>query len=73
LTRPVVLMLTNGLMHAGCPASASAPEGPRLSAADFGVPVRFVPQKTRALDRARAMAGAMLLVAIGAVIFYVFG
>ena len=73
LTRPVVLMLTNGLMHEGCPRSAAAPEGPRMSADDFGVPVRFVPQKTRALDRARAMAGAMLLVAIGAVIFYVFG
>ena len=70
LTRPVVLMLTNGLMHAGCPASATAPEGQQPSAADFGVPMHFVPQKTRALDRARAIAATMSLVAIAAVIFY---
>jgi len=70
LTRPVVLMLTNGLMHAGCPASATAPEGPRPSAADFGVPMHFVPQRTRALDRARAIAATMSFVAITAVIFY---
>ena len=73
LTRPVVLMLTNGLMHAGCPTSATAPEGPRLSAADVGVPVHFVPQKTRALERATLLAAATSLVAIAAAIFYLFG
>jgi hypothetical protein len=73
LTRPVVLMLTNGLMHAGCPASATAPEGPRLSAADSGSPVHFVPQKTRALERASRLTAAAALVATAAAIFYFFG
>jgi hypothetical protein len=73
LTRPVVLMLTNGLMHAGCPRSAAAPAGPRMDADDFGVPVQFVPQKTRALDRASRLAAVTSLVAIAAVIFYLFG
>jgi hypothetical protein len=73
LTRPVVLMLTNGLMHAGCPRSAAAPEGPPTSADAFGVPASFVPQKTRALDRASRLAAATLLVAIAVGIFYLFG
>ena len=59
LTRPVVLMLTNGLMHAGCPRTSSMPAPSAAQTADFGAPESFVPQKTRAMKRARLIAAAM--------------
>ena len=59
LTRPVVLMLTNGLMHAGCSRTSVMPAPPATEAGGFGAPESFVPQKTRAMKRARLIAAAM--------------
>ena len=64
LTRPVVLMLTNGLMHAGCSRTSDMPAPPSTGGA--GMPQSFVPQKVRALKRARVIAAALTVLAIAA-------
>jgi hypothetical protein len=65
LVRPIVLMLSNGYRHAWFQrqAAALAPlpvpvdEGPA-----FGPPEAFVPQKVRALKRARIIAAVLAAV-----------
>jgi hypothetical protein len=59
LTRPVVLMLNYGFMHAYFQhhPDVSAP-APAVEPSDFGTPQLFVPQKVRAMWRAAALAGA---------------
>ena len=70
LARPVILLLSNGLLHLGDAAAAQAP------AADadgrFGTPSRFVPQKEaakRRLLQGAASLAAILLVLLGWVAF----
>jgi hypothetical protein len=59
LTRPLVLMLTNGnAQHWFQQQQDSDPPAMRLP--DFGVPARFIPQKTIALRRLRLIAVAIL-------------
>ena len=63
LTRPAVLMLTNGLLY---PYLASHPgeAAPRFKAVtEFGVPARFVPQRLRAARRAFWVAVAAIAAA----------
>ena len=58
LARPVVVMLSHGWMHAwfhGRP-DVQAPRG--LQSADFGAPQTFVPQKIKAMQRAKLLAAA---------------
>jgi hypothetical protein len=59
LTRPLVLMLSNGYLHLSPDASAQRPEGP--PGADFGAPSMFVPQKALARRRMAMTAGARVL------------
>ena len=76
LTRPVVLMLTNGFMHAGMPREARMPAAPPDAAARFGEPEQFVPQKIRALRRAKVIAIAAAcasLTTLAAALLYLFG
>jgi hypothetical protein len=64
LARPVVIMLSNGFMHAYFqkhPDMAAPP--PRVNPSDFGHPEVFIPQKTRAKKRAAILSA--VLVAIG--------
>jgi hypothetical protein len=73
LTRPVVLMLTNGLMHAGCLRTATMPAPAPEHLAGFGKPESFVPQKTRAMKRARlivAAGAAMTVIAAAAAVYF---
>jgi hypothetical protein len=73
-TRPVVLMLTNGLMHAWfTPTRDIAAPAPASEPHDFGTPDTFVPQKVRALKRARNLAAATLLVATALGLLYLLG
>jgi hypothetical protein len=63
LTRPVVLMLSHGWMRAYCrqhPAESAPPRAEDVS--DFGVPETFVPQKVRALKRAKLLALASAVI-----------
>ncbi len=64
LTRPVVLMLNYGFMHAYFQhhPEVSAP-APAVEPSDFGAPPLFVTQKVRAARRAAALAGAGMLTA----------
>ena len=62
LTRPVVLMLTNGLMHAGCSRTSEMPAPPLTDG--FGTRRSFVPQKVRALKHARIIAAVLTVIAI---------
>ncbi len=66
-TRPVVLMLTNGLMHAwfqrARDISAPVPSSERH---DVGRPQAFVPQKVRALRRFKMLAAGSLMLAAAA-------
>jgi hypothetical protein len=73
LTRPVALMLANGLMHAGLSRDAAMPAAPPDAASAFGEPERFVPQKIRALRRARIIAASASLTTLAAALLYLFG
>ena len=68
LTRPVVIMMTCGYMHAyfDLHPEETAPAGPRI--ADFGVPRPFIPQRERVLRRAKALGAGLVagLAAAGA-------
>jgi hypothetical protein len=68
-TRPVVILLSNGYMHlyasryAGNLAALPRPDATR----DFGAPMAFMPQKTRAVRKFAALAilaGAILVTAL---------
>jgi hypothetical protein len=69
LTRPLVLLLSHGTLHAWMrtPAAARARNRGLMDVTDFGPPVSFTPQKTAAIRRFRrffpitAMAGLALL------------
>jgi hypothetical protein len=60
LTRPVVLMMTHGYMHAYFQhhAGVSAPEIDHAS--DFGPPEDFLPQRTRALRKLVLIGGVLI-------------
>ena len=63
LTRPVVLLLSNGYMRAWfLQHQDDRADSPEMSAYDFGAPERFVPQKARATRR------ALTLVCVGSVL-----
>ena len=62
LTRPLVLMLTNGNAQHWFQQQDSEP--PAMPAADFGAPAHFIPQKTVALRRLRLIAIAILAAAV---------
>jgi hypothetical protein len=69
LVRPVVILLTNGpglAWFSQSPAARlpEAMDGPH----DFGQPATFVPQRARALARARWVLGSVVLVGIAAVL-----
>lgn len=67
LARPVVLLLSNGLMQAFLkhhPETSAPP--PADTVPDFGQPQHFVPQKSRAMRRARAVAITMLFAVLAA-------
>ena len=77
LTRPVVLMLVNGLLHAETRRNLSvcAPR-PHVVPVDFGRPAVFIPQKLRAKRRlvliaatAAALAGLAGLVSLAGRVF----
>lgn len=74
LTRPVTLMLTNGLMHAGLARDRDvAAATPSFTLPpDVASPERFIPQKVRAIARARLIAAATGAVAAVATIYLVF-
>jgi hypothetical protein len=72
LCRPVVLLLSMGYTAAHMTANpADAAPPPAVTPADFGAPERFVPQKLRAVKRAKrlivagAAVGFALLVGVG--------
>jgi hypothetical protein len=68
LTRPLVLILTHGHMHAWFQSNAAAPALPPADVdPDFGKPTAFVPQRTRVLRRA-AVGGALALTIVGVVL-----
>jgi hypothetical protein len=65
LTRPLVLMLTHGYMHAWFRRNGLAERLPSTGAHyDFGKPIVFVPQRARAVRRAAILAGIAVSVAI---------
>lgn len=64
LARPLVLILTNGLLHLAPGASAQRPEPMAIAADAFGRPTVFEPQKVVAKQRLRTSAGALLLVVV---------
>ncbi len=73
LARVVVLLLTNGFMHAWFQqhrANIAAPKPTREPApAEFGAPEVFIPQRVRAMKRAKLLVGvgaAAAVVALGA-------
>jgi hypothetical protein len=56
LTRPVVILLTCGAMHAASRRMADRPEAPAgPSGLDFGRPEPFIPQKVVAIRRAKTV------------------
>jgi hypothetical protein len=63
--RPVVILLTNGLMHAYFQKhpGLAAPE-PAQQGFNFGDPQSFTPQRIRAVRRFRLIAGAALVMAV---------
>jgi exo-rhamnogalacturonan lyase-like protein len=70
LTRPVTLMLTNGLMRSAFAADPDV-QAPRPSVAyDFGTPEAFVPQRVRAMQRAKIIAGTGAAAASIATLLY---
>ena len=56
-TRPIVILLSCGFMHAAFAAGRLPPLLPAGSKAGFGIPERFVPQRAVAMKRAKILAG----------------
>ena len=68
LTRPMVLLLSNGFMFAGARVPRARPEPPAIAAAAFGSPERFVSQRTIATQRLKMLAvGGAIVVVLGAI------
>jgi hypothetical protein len=74
LARPVVILLTNGLIPAYFQRhpEVRAPE-PSIDARAFGQPTPFVAQRFRAIRRARLVAGLTAVVAVGLGLWFLFG
>jgi hypothetical protein len=71
--RPVVLLLSRGYMHAGFDRSF-AHDAPRPSTPqDFGRPVRFDIQKTRAIRKAVAVAAACGFIGLAGAAWWLIG
>lgn len=66
-TRPLVLMLTNGYAQCEFQRSQHAEPPEPATSAEFGVPARFVPQRTIALRRLRLAAAILAAGAIAAI------
>ena len=64
-TRPVVVMLSNGFMHAFFQRNSDIAVMPEAAVDDFGLPQRFVPQKVRTKRRLLVAAGIALAAAAG--------
>jgi PcRGLX-like N-terminal RIFT barrel domain/PcRGLX-like protein central beta sandwich domain len=58
LARPVVVMLSHGWLHAWFSGRQGIEAPPALTASDFGSPQTFVPQKIRAMKRAKLIVAA---------------
>jgi len=74
LARPVVILLSNGFMHAYFqkhPEVAGPP--PRVNPPDFGKPELFVPQKVRAKRRLAILTGVMAVVALSIFLWWILG
>ena len=56
--RPVILLLSNGLLELGRRARLDHPKPDEVPMVAFGAPQRFVPQKAIAKKRLMAVAGA---------------
>jgi hypothetical protein len=70
LARPVTLLLTNGLMRAGCAAFERVGDAhAQTPSPAFGRPERFVPQKTRALQRVQWLAASSGVLALAALLY----
>jgi hypothetical protein len=74
LTRPVVLLLSNGFSHAYFHGNMEVVGPTPVSAAtDFGVPERFIPQRVRAVRRGIRVAASLAIAAGLAALFTYFG
>ena len=72
LARPMVLVLSNGFMYVGGRALIERPPGPAVPPAQFGDPIRFVPQKAIAKKRLVAMAACgAAIAALLAIVWFV--
>jgi hypothetical protein len=73
LARPVVLLLSNGLMHSYFQQhpEVTAP-APRTVPEDYGSPERFLPQKIRAIRRFRALIAVAAAAATAGGLFGLF-
>jgi hypothetical protein len=72
LTRPMVILLSNGYTRAFfADASFAAAPPPRESRRDFGRPARFVAQRTVALRRLAALAGTGTLALLAALAYLI--
>jgi hypothetical protein len=66
LARPVIVVLTSGLLHSWWESHPAAPAPRTLASREFGAAEEFVPQKTRAKRRLKWIGGSgivLLLVA----------
>jgi hypothetical protein len=70
----VTLMMTNGFMHSGFSRDCDVAAPPPAIGLAFGAPEQFVPQKVRAIRKARiiAAAAAPLLAAAAGVLYWIF-
>jgi hypothetical protein len=73
LTRPIVLLMSHGYMHAVAVRPEGLPHGPDgPGGCDFGVPTRFVPQKQIARQRVAVLGGCSVLVLLAVVIWLLY-
>ena len=73
LARPVTLMMTNGFMHSGFSRDRDFAAPPPAIGLALGASEQFVPQKVRAIRKARiiAAAAAPLLAAAAGVLYWI--
>jgi hypothetical protein len=72
LARPVVIMLSNGYMHAYFQKHPEvAATSPIVNPSDFGRPEVFVPQKTRAKKRFVILATMAVAMGLLAILFWI--
>ncbi len=73
LSRPLVLILTNGYMRCWFLERADPAPEPVVGQTNFGRPKRFVPQRTRAMRRAAVVATLCAVVLIAGIVVLVAG